>query len=163
MSPGHLTLKYCLYEINMFLLLCCLISTTCSILMNIEKSYKIQIKSCVSSWQSGVQMVRGRVTHICVSKLSIIGSDNDLSPGRRQAINWTIVGILLIGSLGTNFNETFIEIHMFSFTKIHLKASSGKWRPFYLGLNVLRWITQEAPGARVCINHVWLLTDSYDN
>ena len=28
----------------------------------------------------------GRVTHICVSKLTIIGSDNGLSPGRRQAI-----------------------------------------------------------------------------
>ena len=28
----------------------------------------------------------GRVTQICVSKLSILGSDNGLSPGRRQAI-----------------------------------------------------------------------------
>ena len=28
----------------------------------------------------------GRVTHICISKLTIIGSDNGLSPGRRQAI-----------------------------------------------------------------------------
>ena len=25
----------------------------------------------------------GRVTHICVNKLTIIGSDNGLSPGRR--------------------------------------------------------------------------------
>ena len=39
----------------------------------------------------------GRVTHICVGKLTIIGSDNGLSPGRRQAINWTNTGILLIG------------------------------------------------------------------
>ena len=31
----------------------------------------------------------GRVTHICVSKLTIIGSDNGSSPGRRQAIIWT--------------------------------------------------------------------------
>ena len=38
----------------------------------------------------------GRVTHICVSKLTIIGSDNGLSPGRRQAIIWTNAGILLI-------------------------------------------------------------------
>ena len=38
----------------------------------------------------------GRVTHICVSELTIIGSDNDLSPGRRQAIIWTNGGILLI-------------------------------------------------------------------
>ena len=28
----------------------------------------------------------GRVTHICVRKLATIGSDNGLSPGRRQAI-----------------------------------------------------------------------------
>ena len=79
----------------------------------------------------------GWVTHISVSKLTIIGSDNGLSPGRRQAIFWTNAGILLIGPLGTNFNETSIEIHTFSFKKIHLKLSSGKWRPFCLGLNVL--------------------------
>ena len=36
----------------------------------------------------------GRVTHICVSGLSILGSDNGLSPGRRQAIIWTNAGIL---------------------------------------------------------------------
>ena len=29
---------------------------------------------------------RGRVTHISVSKLTTIGSDNGLAPGRRQAI-----------------------------------------------------------------------------
>ena len=28
----------------------------------------------------------GRVTHICVSKQTSLGSDNSLSPGRRQAI-----------------------------------------------------------------------------
>ena len=44
----------------------------------------------------------GRVTHICVSKLTIIGSDNGLAPWRRQAIIWTNAGILLIGPLGTN-------------------------------------------------------------
>ena len=79
----------------------------------------------------------GRVTHTCVSKLSSISSDNGLSPGRRQAIIWTNAGILLIGPLGTNFNETSIEIHTFSFKKIRLKLSSGKWRPFCVGLNVL--------------------------
>ena len=80
----------------------------------------------------------GRVTHICVSKLAIIDSDNGLSPGRCQAVIWPNAGILLIGPLGTKFNEISIEIHIFSFTKIHLKLSSGKWRPFCLGLNVLR-------------------------
>ena len=38
----------------------------------------------------------GRATNICVGKLTTIGSDNDLSPGQRQAIIWTNVGILLI-------------------------------------------------------------------
>ena len=67
----------------------------------------------------------GRVTHICVGKLTIIGSDNGLSPGRRQAIIWTNAGILLIGPLGTNFSEILVEIYTFSFKKIHLKMSSG--------------------------------------
>ena len=79
----------------------------------------------------------GRVTHICVGKLTIIASDNGLSPGRRQAIIWTNDGILWIGPLGTNFNEILIEIHTFSFKKMHLKISSAKWRPFCFGLNVL--------------------------
>ena len=80
----------------------------------------------------------GRVTHICVGNLTIIGSDNGLSPGRRQAITWTNVGILLIGPLGTNFSEMLIKLQTFSFKKIYLKMSSGKWRPFCLGgLNVL--------------------------
>ena len=85
---------------------------------------------CLTHWS--------RVTHICVSNLTIIGSDNGLSPGRCQAITWTNVGILLIGPLGTNFSEMLIEIHTFSFKKIHLKISSGKWQPFCFGLNVLR-------------------------
>ena len=81
----------------------------------------------------------GRVTHICVSKLTIIVSDNGLSPGRRQAIISTNSGILLILPLGTNFSDISIRIKTFSFKKIHLKMSSGKWRPFCLGLNVLMW------------------------
>ena len=89
-------------------------------------------------WNStGTLILWARVTHIWVSELSIIGSDNGLSPGRRQAIIWTNVGILLIGPLGTNFSEILIKIVTFSYKKIHLKMSSGKWRPFHLGLNVL--------------------------
>ena len=75
------------------------------------------------------------MTHICVVKLTIIGSDNGLSPGRRQAIIWTNAEILLIGPLGTNFIEILIGIKKFSFKKMHLKVSSAKWRPFCLGLN----------------------------
>ena len=46
--------------------------------------------------------------HICINKLTIIGSDNGLSPARRQAIIWTSAGILLIGPLETNFSEILI-------------------------------------------------------
>ena len=81
----------------------------------------------------------GRVTHICISKLTIIGSDNGLSPGRRQAIICTNDGILLIGALGTNFSEILIEIQTFSPWKNRLKVSSAKWQPFCLGLNELMW------------------------
>ena len=79
----------------------------------------------------------GRVTHICVGTNTNIGSDNGLSPGRRQVIIWTNAGIFLIGTLETNLNEILIEIRAFSFTKIDLKMSSVKWRPFCLGLNEL--------------------------
>ena len=79
----------------------------------------------------------GRVTHICVSKLPTIGQDNGLLPGRRQAIIWTNAGILLNGTLKTNFSEILIKIPTFPFTKMRFKVSSAKWRPCCLSLNVL--------------------------
>ena len=77
------------------------------------------------------------MTHKCFSKLISIGSDNGLSPEWRQANIWTNTGILFIRPIGTNFNEISIEIHRFSFKKIHLKMSSGKWSPFCLDSNEL--------------------------
>ena len=71
----------------------------------------------------------GRVTHICVS---------NLTPDRRQVIIWTNARILLIGPLGTNCSEILIEILNVSFKKMRVKVSSAKWRPFCLGLNVLK-------------------------
>ena len=79
----------------------------------------------------------GRVTHICVGKPTIIGSDNGLSPERCQAIIWTNGGILSIGPFGTNFREILIEIQTFSLKKKHLKMSSAKCCSFRLSLNVL--------------------------
>ena len=79
-----------------------------------------------------------RKTHLCVGKLTIIGSDNGLSPGRRQDIIWTNAGIMLFGPFGSNFSEIVIEIDTISFKKMHLKLSCAKWRPSCLGLNVLR-------------------------
>ena len=79
----------------------------------------------------------GLVTHICVGRLTIIGSDNGLLPGRRQAIILTIAGIVLIWPLGTHFSEILIRILPFSFKKMRLKVSSAKRRPFCLGLDEL--------------------------
>ena len=62
------------------------------------------------------------MTHICVGKLTIIGSDNGLSPERCQGIIWTNAGILLIGTLALrnklqwNFNRNsniFIQENAF--------------------------------------------------
>ena len=78
------------------------------------------------------------MAHIRVSKLTGIGSDNGLSPGRRQAILWTNAGILLIGLIGTNYfseiliaNQIFIQGNVF-------ENVVWKLSPFCLGLNVLR-------------------------
>ena len=84
---------------------------------------------CLTHW--------GRETQKCVSKLSILGSDNGLSPGRRQAIIRTNAGILVISPLRRNFSEILIKSFIFSFKKMRLKVSSAKRRPFCLGLNVL--------------------------
>ena len=79
------------------------------------------------------------MTHICVSELTIIGSDNGLSPGRRQAIIGNNAGLLLIEPLGTKLSEISIGSQTFLFKDMHLNLSSAKWRPFCLGLNVLIW------------------------
>ena len=73
----------------------------------------------------------GRVTHICVSKLTIIGSDNDMSHGRRQAINGTNAGILLMRLQWIINSYIFVQENA-------SKMSFEKWLPFCLGLNLLR-------------------------
>ena len=80
----------------------------------------------------------GWVMHICVSRLTIIGSDNGLSPGQCQAIIWTNAAIVLIWPVGTNFSEISIKIHIFSFNEMHMNMLSAKCRPLCLSLNVLK-------------------------
>ena len=81
--------------------------------------------------------------HICISKLTTIGLNDGLPLGRHRAIIWTNAGILFIGPLGTNFSEILIEIYTFSFKEMHLKMSSGKWRPSCLSLNVLSYLQKD--------------------
>ena len=92
---------------------------------------------CISMGQERSTMLnslRPSDAYICAGKLTVIGSDNGLWPEWRQAIIWTTAGILLIGPLGTNLSENLIRIQTFSFSKMHLKISSAKWRAFCLGL-----------------------------
>ena len=108
------------------------------LLNNIQSGFQA---GCGDIHQGNELIHWGRVTHICVGNLTIIGPDNGLSPRRRQAILWTNAGVLLIKPIRINFSEIPIEIHTFSFKEMHLKMWSGKWRPFCLGLNVLNcWL-----------------------
>ena len=94
----------------------------------------------------------GPAMHISVSKLTIIVSDNGLSPGRCQALIWTNAGILSVGPLGTNFREILIENCIFSFKKMRLKMSRNWW-PFCLSFNVLCvkvWYSLHCPHTPPC-------------
>ena len=94
--------------------------------MSLMKIGECSTMAAYLSWSMEIRITHwGRVTHICAVKLNIIGSDNGLSPGRRQAIIGTNAGILLIGPLGTNLIEILNEIYTFSFKRMYLKMSSG--------------------------------------
>ena len=99
----------------------------------------------------------GLVTHICVSKLTIIGSDNGLSPGRRQAVIRTNAGILLIWPIGIHFSEISVEIHTFPFKQMCWKMSSAKWRACCLGLCVICIICDTTSKSYMPISCVSLL------
>ena len=81
-----------------------------------------EIYSFCNDWTAGACYLTiihwGRVTHIRVSKISIIGLENGL---HLVGIIWTNAGLLSIGSLGTNVSEISITILIFSFMKMHLK------------------------------------------
>ena len=99
----------------------------------------------------------GLMTHVCISKLTNIGSDNGLSPGWCQAIIWTNAGILFIGILGTNFSEILSEIHVFSFKRMHLKMLSAKWPQLCLCLNVLTHCGLMTPYGNIDLGQHWLI------
>ena len=85
------------------------------------------------------------MTHVCVSKLTIIGSDNGLSPGWRQAIIWSNAGILLVRNLRNKFHWNYKQNSYIIIKKMHLNVSSEKWWPFCLGFNVLRYVNIFCP------------------
>ena len=85
----------------------------------------------------------GRMTHLCISKLSLHCFKWWLSPDRRQTVIWTNVDLLLIEHVGTNFREVWIRIQHFLLKKINLKVSSARWRPF---LYRPRRVSSDLPG-----------------
>ena len=79
----------------------------------------------------------GRVTHVCVCNLIMTGSDNGLSPGRRQAIIWANAEMLLVEPWATNFSDILIEIHTITFGKFLWICQQQIDGHFVSGLNVL--------------------------
>ena len=116
-----------------------------------------QLVNCVSTpethqlieveWHTHTHIYVYVYIYICVSKSTIVGSDNDLSPGRRQAIICTNDGILLIRPVGTNFNELL----------------SSKFKYFHRRKYALKYcqILPISPRPQ-CVNATyWFLMDSY--
>ena len=102
--------------------------------------YSLKIHLCsLTHW--------GWVMHICISKPTIIGSDNGLSPFRCQAITWTNDDLLSIGLWGTKFKEIFIKIKPFSLKNCISKCHLPKLRPSCRGLI---WV--DSPRKK---NHLW--------
>ena len=62
-----------------------------------------------------------------------IVSDNGLSLIRRQAIILPNAGLLSIAPSGTKYSEIWNKMQNVTVTKMHLKISSAKWRPFFPG------------------------------
>ena len=99
------------------------------------RSHRYRISESLSCWHclNSIQVI-----YICIGKLTIIGSDNGLLPGWRQAIIWTNAKILLIWPLVSWFSEILTQTLAFSFKKMRLKVLSVKWQPCCLDLNVLK-------------------------
>ena len=84
------------------------------------------------------------MTHTFVRKLTTIGSDNGLSPGQCQAINWTIPGVLLIGPPGTIFSGIFNwKSHIFIqenvFENVVCEMAANLPRPQYVKRGLYMW------------------------
>ena len=110
----------------------CILTAYCKIkylnrvlFVHINSAHKRWILCDLTHW--------GRVKHMCVSKISIIVSDNGLWTQSHylnqclNIVNWTP------GRL--NFREILNEINTVSFKKMHLNMSSAQWRFFPLSLN----------------------------
>ena len=109
-------------------------------MLQIKQSWKIR-QSLIHQYRSYRHVIKnhcGWVTHICVGNLTIIGSDNDLSPGRRQVIIWTNSGIFLIGHLSKSIH--FIQENAFKAIVCRMAAILS--RPQYVNTNGIQMWSQ---------------------
>ena len=92
----------------------------------------------------------GRVTHICVGDLTIIGSDNGLTPGQHQSTIWTNAGILLIRTLGNLKRNSYTPIKENAFENVVWKMAAILSRP-----QCVNWINSMYEGISI-VNEVLL-------
>ena len=71
---------------------------------------------------------------------------------------WTNAEVLLIRTLGTNYNEISSEIQAFAFNKMHLKMLSAKWQQFCHSLNVLIKYLNTFQSATVLLKHTCVIS-----
>ena len=89
-------------------------------------------------------------------KQDIIGSDDVLSPARRQAIIDTSTELFQIPLSGTKYSEISIKIQSFSVKKLDLKMSSAKWWPF-VGPRCVRVFE---PEKKICVSLTRIISNS---
>ena len=104
------------------------------------------------------------MTHICISKLTTINSDNGLSPGRHQVIIWANARWNIVNSNFRNKLQWNLKRNSYIFTKKYIEKNTLKWRPLCLGLNVLTldpWIKLirfDKRGTKVITRHTLNIT-----
>ena len=85
------------------------------------------------------------MTRLCISKLTVTGPYNGLSPGRRQTMIWTIAGIFLIGPLGTKFCLGLNVLNL-----IHA-GKMGRWQPVEIYPYIVRMVWCLYRGFRIIV------------
>ena len=95
----------------------------------------------------------GRVMHICVSKLTIIGLDSGWStPSHYLNQCWNNINL----TLGNEFPWNFSDTNIFSFKKMHLKISSAKVATILYWLQCVKLSSLSDTYDFAQWNHQWL-------
>ena len=93
----------------------------------------------ICCWEMSWLTHWGWVRHICVSKLTIIGSGNGMLPGWHQVIIWTNAGILFIGDkIQWHFNwNQCISIHENAFENVACQMAPISSQPLWVNCDRL--------------------------